>query len=211
MQRRTGKANTNEKSFLILASGSPRRRDLLYQMGVSFEVHCSGADEITSHVEGPLAMVKENAKIKCLEVSKKFPDRFILGADTTVSLKNQIFGKPSDLEEAREMLFGLSGKTHDVSTGVCLSHQRLGYIETKVETSSVKFKEISGSTIDLYFEEIDPLDKAGAYAMQTRPDLIIEKYSGSRTNIIGLPVRLLEGWFSELRTLFPTQFLFTDR
>ena len=96
------------------------------------------------------------------------------------------------------MLQFLSGQTHQVSTGLCLINKTLDYEETRVETSQVTFKEINDSTITEYFKEVNPLDKAGGYAIQIRPDLIVEKFEGSRSNVIGLPLGLLEVWLREI-------------
>lgn len=206
MQTTPGKANKKEDSCLVLASSSPRRRELLEQTGVKFIVHSSSMKEIKFHDDGPEKLVMENARIKTLKVSKSFPNHFVLGADTTVFLNDRVFGKPENLVEARRMLLDLSGKTHSVSTGVCFCRKQFNYLETRVESSAVTFKDLNDSAIDDYLEKINPLDKAGGYAMQTRPDLIIEEFTGSRTNIIGLPMELLNLWFSELRTLFPMNF-----
>jgi septum formation protein len=119
---------------------------------------------------------------------------WVLGADTLVALEERVLGKPKSIGEATEMLQFLSGQTHQVSTGLCLINRTLDYEETRVETSQVTFKEINDSTIAEYFKEVNPLDKAGSYAIQTRPDLIIKKFEGSHSNVIGLPLELLEGW-----------------
>ena len=103
------------------------------------------------------------------------------------------------MEEAHRMLNLLSSKTHTVSTGLCLINRSEYYEECRVDSSSVTFKNLNQKTIDLYFNEVNPLDKAGAYAIQTRPDLIIEDFKGSRTNVIGLPIELLADWFFELK------------
>jgi septum formation protein len=200
MQNPRKKANSKGEENLILASGSPRRTQILTEVGIKHEVVLPQVDEITSHPSGPLDLVLENAKMKALEVSCRYPDRWVLGADTIVSFNEKVFGKPNDLNEAKEMLLSLSGKTHRVSTGVCLTQKAEGFLETKVESSEVKFKDLDEKIIDGYFLEVDPLDKAGAYGLQTRADLIIEKFSGSKTNVIGLPIELIEGWLLQILT-----------
>ena len=200
MQNPRKKANSKGEENLILASGSPRRTQILTEVGIKHEVVLPQVDEMQIHPSGPLDLVLENAKMKALEVSYRYPDRWVLGADTIVSLNEKVFGKPNDLNEAKQMLMSLSGKTHLVSTGVCLTQKAEGFLETKVESSEVKFKGLDEQIIDCYFLEVDPLDKAGAYGLQTRSDLIIEKFSGSKTNVIGLPIELIEGWLSQILT-----------
>ena len=200
MQNPRKKANSKGEENLILASGSPRRTQILTEVGIKHEVVLPQVEEIQVHPSGPLDLVLENAKMKALEVSCRYPDRWVLAADTIVSLNEKVFGKPNDLNEAKEMLMSLSGKTHRVSTGVCLTQKAEGFLETKVESSEVQFKDLDEKIIDGYFLEVDPLDKAGAYGLQTRADLIIEKFSGSKTNVIGLPIELIEGWLLQILT-----------
>ena len=198
MQGFEKKANPKEEAGFILGSGSPRRKELLGDLLQDFAVLPSDAEEIASHLAGPLALVMENARIKGSAVARKYPDRWVLGADTLVWLDDRILGKPRDLEEARGMLRGLSGRTHSVSTGLCLLCLSQSYEDTRVETSEVTFKAFDDSVIEAYFEEVDPLDKAGGYAIQTRPDLIIERFEGSHSNVIGLPLELLGSWLTDL-------------
>ncbi len=198
MQNPSGKANPKLRQKLVLASSSPRRTDLLKQAGIIHEVIPSQASEIAQHPDGPLELVMENAKRKALEVSKRYPDRLVLGADTIVSLGKRVFGKPRDLKEAHAMLGELSAKTHLVSTGVCLTHKLRDYCETRVVSSEVTFKKIDESVVERYFMEVDPMDKAGAYALQTRADLIVEDFRGSASNVIGLPMESLLAWLEEL-------------
>ena len=198
MQNPRKKANSKGEENLILASGSPRRSKILTEVGIQHEIVLPRVVEIQVHPSGPLDLVKENAKLKALEVSCRYPDRWVLAADTIVSLSEKIFGKPIDLNEAKQMLMSLSGKTHLVSTGVCLTQKAEGFLETKVESSEVKFKVLDEQIIDFYFLEVDPMDKAGAYGLQTRADLIIEKFSGSKTNVIGLPIELIDGWLLQI-------------
>jgi len=200
MQNPRKKANSKGEENLILASGSPRRTQILTEVGIKHEVVLPQVEEIQFHPSGPLDLVLENAKMKALDVSCRYRDRWVLGADTIVSLNEKVFGKPNDLKEAKQMLMSLSGKTHRVSTGVCLTQKAEGFLETKVESSEVMFKDLDENIIDNYFLEVDPLDKAGAYGLQTRADLIIEKFSGSKTNVIGLPIELIERWLLQILT-----------
>jgi septum formation protein len=194
MQNFVEKANKKGSFPFILGSGSPRRRELLGQIMSDYSVEVSDAEEIFSHPKGTLALVKENARIKASSVAQSNLQHWVLGADTLVALEERVLGKPKSIGEATEMLQFLSGQTHQVSTGLCLINRTLDYEETRVETSQVTFKEINDSTIAEYFKEVNPLDKAGSYAIQTRPDLIIKKFEGSHSNVIGLPLELLEGW-----------------
>jgi septum formation protein len=192
------KANPNTSECFILASASPRRKELLGELIDSFEVLPSNAEEIRTHPDGPLALVQENARLKGAAVASRYPDRWVLGADTLVWVNDQVLGKPKDMEQAVEMLRMLSGGTHSVSTGLSLSLLSRGYEEVKVDTSQVTFKAFDDSVIQAYFSEVDPLDKAGGYAIQTRSDLIIDKFAGSHSNVIGLPLELLGSWLAEL-------------
>jgi septum formation protein len=194
MQNFVEKANKKGSFPFILGSGSPRRRELLGQIMSDYSVEVSDAEEIFSHPKGTLALVMENARIKASSVAQSNLQHWVLGADTLVALEERVLGKPKSIGEATEMLQFLSGQTHQVSTGLCLINRTLDYEETRVETSQVTFKEINDSTIAEYFKEVNPLDKAGSYAIQTRPDLIIKKFEGSHSNVIGLPLELLEGW-----------------
>ena len=198
MQNFVEKANKKGSFPFILGSGSPRRRELLGQIMSDFSVEVSDAEEIFSHPEGTLALVMENARIKASSVVQSNLQHWVLGADTLVALEERVFGKPKSVGEATEMLQFLSGQTHQVSTGLCLINKTLDYEETRVETSQVTFKEINDSTIEEYFNEVNPLDKAGGYAIQIRPDLLIESFEGSHSNVIGLPLGLLEGWLREI-------------
>ena len=198
MQNFVEKANKKGSFPFILGSGSPRRRELLGQIMSDYSVEVSDAEEIFSHPEGTLALVMENARIKASSVVQSNLQHWVLGADTLVALEERVFGKPKSVGEATEMLQFLSGQTHQVSTGLCLINRTLDYEETRVETSQVTFKEINDSTIEEYFNEVNPLDKAGGYAIQTRPDLIVEKFEGSRSNVIGLPLQMLGKWLAEL-------------
>ncbi len=192
------KANLNEGAGFILASGSPRRKELLRELIEEFVVLPSHAEEISSHPDGPLALVMENARLKGSAVARKYPDRWVLGADTIVWLEDEILGKPKDMEEAMAMLRSLAGRTHSVSTGLCLSLLSGDFEETRVDTSQVTFQSFDDSVIEAYFGEVDPLDKAGGYAIQTRSDLIIERFEGSHSNVIGLPLELLGSWLTDL-------------
>ena len=198
MENDLQKANPKQSGSFILASGSPRRKELLSELISDFQVIPSTAEEIKTHPDGPLALISENARIKADQVAKAYPNSWVLGADTLVFLKEKPFGKPRNMQEAKKMLLTLSGKTHIVATGVCLKNISLNGEIHFTEESFVTFKKLSGSKIEAYFEKVNPLDKAGAYAIQTNPEMIVEKWEGSLFNIIGLPVEKLR---EELRLM----------
>lgn len=192
------KANPNNGRSFILASGSPRRKELLKDLVSDFRVITSEAQEIQFHKNGPISLVEENARLKADSVALDYPFDWVLGADTLVFYKERILGKPKDMDEAKEMLFFLSGKTHQVATGVSFHCRDLNFEKTFSQISEVTFKGIDERVISNYFSMVDPLDKAGAYAIQTRSDLIIEKFVGSFSNIVGLPIEGLRELFLTL-------------
>ena len=175
---------------LVLASRSPRRRELLNRAGWPHEVMVAGIDESVRPQEDPAAYVKRLARSKAEAVAARLEEGFVLGADTTVVINDQILGQPSDEDDARRMLNLLSGKWHEVLTGVALV--RVGG-ETRVahETTRVRFAEMSKSEIDWYIASGEPFDKAGAYGIQDKASLFIEEIEGDYFNIMGLPIRLV--------------------
>ena len=164
-----------------------------------FRVVVSDAEEMESHPDGPLSLVQENATLKARSVANLHPENWVLGADTLVALGETVLGKPKDMKEAYSMLRLLSGQTHEVSTGLCLTNRGQNYEKSLVESSRVTFKHINDEILEKYFQEVNPLDKAGGYAIQTRSDLIVEKFEGSYSNVIGLPLELLGAWLKELK------------
>lgn len=176
---------------LILASASPRRSELLKQLGVEFRVIPSDADELHNQELTAREICQVNAYRKARAVAKKHPDALVLGADTLVYLETTLLGKPAGLEEAYQMLEKLQGRTHQVVTAICLIHQRNHRQSVFAETTDVTFRPLDAIQIQRYLIQINPLDKAGAYAIQDNGDLIVEKISGSYTNVVGLPVEKL--------------------
>jgi septum formation protein len=173
---------------LILASASPRRKQLLGELGLTFEVIVA---EITEHEDpdtDPKHMVTHNAALKADWVAARHPDAWVLGADTTVFIDNTAINKPADLAEARAMLKRLAGRTHVVFTGVAVRHVGRGICIDEGVTSEVTFKAFDDTVIDEYFRVVNPLDKAGAYGIQEGRELIIEGWRGSFSNIMGLPM-----------------------
>ena len=181
----------NEEAELILASGSPRRRELLAQTGRLFRIIVSDADEIETADMSPTEVAVHNARVKALAVAANVPDSAtIIGADTIVVLDGCVFGKPADEEDARRMLSELSGKTHQVITGVCLVHDK--QCTTFAETTNVYFKELTAGEIDAYIATGEPLDKAGAYGIQGAASAFVDHIEGDYDNVVGLPVTRLE-------------------
>ena len=177
---------------LVLASASPRRRDLLG--GVGFEVIIRPADveELTGGLS-PRDLVLANAEMKALSVAAVTPGDLVLGADTIVVLDGEILGKPRDRAHAAEMLSRLSGRVHEVLTGVCMLRGGTASRCSFVESTRVSFRALDREMIADYLDDIDPLDKAGAYAAQEDQGRLIERIEGSLENVIGLPVaRVLE-------------------
>ena len=195
------KANPNPLPPLFLASASPRRKELLSELTSSFRVVSSEAEELTSHHRGVVKLVQENARIKAESVASMHPSTWVLGADTVVALREKVFGKPKSMPDAEEMLLELSGLSHQVHTGLCLIHKQRNYLQCTKDTSTVHFREFNREVISQYYHEVNPLDKAGGYAIQTNADLIVEKFEGSYSNVVGLPLELLKSWLSELGLL----------
>jgi septum formation protein len=176
---------------LILASNSPRRSELLRSLGLAFNVIPSDATEIHTEQLTVTEISQLNAYRKARAVAKKFPDALVLGADTLVALDTTLFGKPSNLEDARSMLQQLQGRTHRVVTGVCLVHLRGHRQKLFADATDVTFRTLDARQIRDYLAQINPLDKAGAYAIQEGGDKIVEAISGSFSNVVGLPVERL--------------------
>ena len=174
--------------MLVLASRSPRRRELLLAAGLDFTIRVVDVDESVEGEESPRAYVARLAEMKARAVTMG-PDEVILGADTTVAVGSEILGKPRDDAEAREMLEKLSGRRHDVYTGVCLRSARL--VSTEVSATGVWFHTLSGSEIEAYVRSGEPADKAGAYAIQGLASKFIPRIDGSYSNVVGLPVDLV--------------------
>ena len=173
---------------LILASASPRRRELLGQLGVPFEVVVADVTEHEDASTDPRVMVAHNAALKAEWVSARHPNAVVLGADTTVFIEGVALNKPGDGAEARAMLRRLSGRTHTVFTGLALRRASDGLRIDEGVASDVTFKAFDETVIEDYLARVHTLDKAGGYAIQEHSELLGAEYRGSLTNIIGLPV-----------------------
>lgn len=174
--------------MLILASGSPRRRELLANAGLSFLVVPSPAEEIHDASIPPTALCEENARLKASAIQPEHPNATIIGADTLVFLDGEPLGKPSSLSEAHTMLTRLSGRTHTVCTGVCILHPG-SPPRTFHDLTHVAFRPLSPPTIQTYLSLVNPLDKAGAYGIQEHGHLLVDSIQGNFDNVMGLPVQ----------------------
>ena len=173
---------------LVLASGSPRRRDLLAEAGLRFEVQAPAVQESSSRALSIRELTIWNATRKALEVARARADAVVLGADTLVALSGEVIGKPADLEDARRILRRLSGREHEVCTSVFVCTAGGAHRHSFHVFTGVRFRTLSDADITTYFSKIDPLDKAGAYAAQGHGSSIIERIRGSFTNVVGLPM-----------------------
>ena len=192
LPEKTGSASRT----IILASASPRRSALLKEAGPAF----ADMRILTSHVEegsDPL----ENARLKAEAVAQMNPRAFVIGADTVIRFEGKTIGKPADIEDAKRILSKLSGRTHDVATGVCVRCVEADILVRFEEATHVTFRTLTPGIIDQYVQNVNVLDKAGAYAIQEHGEDIIEKIDGSLTNVIGLPVERLKETFEYLLKL----------
>ena len=175
---------------LVLASGSPRRAEILERAGWPHEIIVAGIDETVLPNEDAAAYVQRLARSKAEAVASRLEEGLVLGADTTVVVANQILGQPVDETDARRMLRLLNAKWHDVLTGVAVvrvgGETRVGYQRTRV-----RFAEMSETEIDWYIATGEPFGKAGAYGIQGKASLFIEEIEGDYFNIMGLPIRLV--------------------
>jgi septum formation protein len=174
-----------DPTSFVLASASPRRRDLLSQLGLRFTVAAADLDETPLPSEAADLYVRRLAQEKARAVAARFPSAWVLAADTTVALGPELLGKPRDAAEARQMLSRLSGKTHNVYTGVALAGRTNA---ATVVRTGVTFRTLTAGEIDWYVGTGEPLDKAGAYAVQGRGGFLVAAVEGSPTNVIGLPL-----------------------
>lgn len=174
---------------LILASASPRRRELLSQLAIPFTVVPADIDERVFPGEDPVAYVRRVALAKARQVAGQFPQALVLGADSIVVLEQQILGKPRDTAEARRMLLSLSGRQHVVLTGLALVQEEHHVAFGDIVRTAVRFRPLAPETIDYYIATGEPMDKAGAYAIQGAGAAFVEARDGCYTNVVGLPLR----------------------
>ena len=172
----------------ILASASPRRRELLKSMGFDFTVIPSGVDEKFLEGESVNEHVLRLSREKALAIADRNPEAWVLGADTVVIIDTEVLGKPGSKEEAREMLMRLSGKKHKVLTGFSVVRTSVNVVKSDLVESSVFFKEVSSDELEWYIDTEEPYDKAGGYAVQGKAASFVKEIRGSHTNVIGLPL-----------------------
>lgn len=174
---------------IILASGSPRRRELLGNLGLKFDIMVDNSDEKFFAGEHPKDTVMRLALQKAQNVADKIEDAaIVIGADTVVSIDGKILGKPKDEEEAGLMLKQLSGRKHTVYTGVAAVNNATGFKVNEFEATDVKFRELSEDEINSYVKSGEPMDKAGAYGIQNLGALLVEGIDGDYFNVVGLPI-----------------------
>ncbi len=183
----------------VLASASPRRRELLGNIGVKFDVLVSAADESVLERSIPADMlVKELALLKAMDIKDKVDkESYIISADTVVVYENKVLEKPKDAEDAKKMLKALSGKSHYVYTGVCVLQAKSGRAQCRAECTEVLFRELSEETIEKYVNTGEPMDKAGAYGIQGIGALLVRGIKGDYFNVVGLPLGLLNEIFKD--------------
>lgn len=184
------------KKKVILASGSPRRKELLTEAGIPFEIDVSDVDETVDGL--PAQMVAVLAERKARAVADKKEEGLVIGADTLVALDDCALGKPVDDDDARRMLRSLSGRTHDVLTGVCVIDAKTGKTLVSTVRSGVVFRPATDAEIEDYIATGEHRDKAGAYAIQGLGGRFVAGFEGSRTNIIGLPMERLTEMLAEM-------------
>ncbi len=181
-------STTNEIPALILASQSPRRQYLLEQAGLRFDVIPSGIDEDAIEPGRPEQYVRLLAEAKADDIARRFPDSWVIGADTIVLIGDSILGKPVSRSDARRMLQQLSGQTHQVLTGFAVFCNARQHRHSDVVCTDVHFKTLSENEIEWYIRTKEPFDKAGAYAIQGLGTFLVKGIKGSYTNVVGLPV-----------------------
>ena len=182
---------------IILASASPRRKEILENVNVKFTVVASNIDEVILDNEPPKELVMRLAFEKCMDVARKNEDALVIGADTIVVMDDQILGKPKNEEDAYNMIELLSNKKHQVITGISLINLSLDKKVIDYVVSEVTFKDLSKETIRDYINTKESLDKAGAYGIQGYGGLLVESISGDYFNIVGLPISRISDLLKE--------------
>ncbi|MFH0725267.1 MAG: nucleoside triphosphate pyrophosphatase [Pseudomonadota bacterium] len=180
--------NANKNSTIILASKSPRRKYLLARAGLTFTVVPSAFDESAISLSSPALYARVLAESKAGEISEKYPEAWVIGADTIVLIDGLVLGKPGSIDEARSMLYRLSGQTHQVLTGYCIRCRSAERFFSETVKTDVTFKKLTEAEIEWYIHTDEPFDKAGAYAVQGLGTFLVKAIHGSYTNVVGLPV-----------------------
>jgi nucleoside triphosphate pyrophosphatase len=185
------KSSNNCQQKLILASSSPRRAEILTAVGWPFEVLVAAVDETIRNGEDPVSYVKRLALAKARAAAEKLTSGLVLGADTTVVVAGEILGQPQDDTDARRMLELLSGKWHEVLTGIALVGVGTELCLVDCERTRVRFAQLSAVEIDWYVSTGEPMGKAGGYGVQGKAALFIEMIEGDYFNVVGLPIQLV--------------------
>lgn len=183
---------------LVLASESPRRRELLAKLGVPFEIRTLPVCEYRQGDFPPFELPVRNAELKASRVSTRYPECAVLGADTVIVFGERIIGKPADAAAAKRTLLELAGKTHSVVTGLALLRAGDGTRITWSESTRVTFKAYSAAVADEYMRLVNVLDKAGSYAVQEHGDMLVDRVDGDLDNVVGLPLGRLKRELAEL-------------
>jgi septum formation protein len=191
---------------IVLASASPRRRELLRALGLAFDVRAADVDEAIRGGESAFDAAERLAREKAAAVASGAPDALVIAADTLVVLDGEALGKPKDRADARRMLARLAGRAHEVVTGVALS--KGGRLASGREVTRVVFAPMSPAEVEAYAASGEPDDKAGAYAVQGIGGLFVERVEGSPSNVVGLPVRLLYTLAAEMGVDLSRKILF---
>ena len=187
-------------THLVLASRSPRRAEILTQLGVAFIVDAANLDESPVEGESPREHVLRLATAKCLSVATRHgANAVVLGADTTVDVDGEIFGTPRDIDDARQMLLRLAGRTHHVHTAVCVTGYQPGYqtgeqtsYQAVLDSATVTMTPIAADALEQYLLTVESLYKAGAYAVQCKAGVFVAQVSGDLSTVIGLPIPLVQ-------------------
>jgi len=190
---------------LILASSSPRRREVLTEAGIAFLVDAADVPEVAQSGEMPLHFARRLARQKAQAVAGRHPNDFILGADTIVLVDYEVLGKPVDKNDAAGMLRSLCGRMHDVITTVCVvppKNSRVPWPDVRHATTEVEFRKITEREIAEYIATGEPMDKAGAYAIQGGAAKFITRYDGDYNNVVGLPLALTRAMLKESGAAF---------
>lgn len=186
---------------IILASGSPRRRELFTKLALNFQYVTANVKEEFNTNLPVTDEVMRIAAMKAYDVARIYDNAFIIGADTIVYFEGKILGKPSDAKEAKEMLRMLSGNTHEVITGVAVINKNEKICERFYEITKVTFKKISDNLIDWYIDKDAPFDKAGSYAIQDKGAILVRKIDGDYNNVVGLPISSLFDIFGKMKVM----------
>ncbi len=188
---------------LILASGSPRRKALLETLGLKFGVFPAQIDEGQYHLENADDYVSRMARSKAAHVSAAHPDTWVIAADTIVALDGMLLGKPVSSEEAVQTLMLLSGRQHQVKTAFCLCCSAISFSTVTSVSTSVRFTPLTRQWAEAYAATGEPMDKAGAYGIQGRGSVLVERIEGSYSNVVGLPLTELVSLLAELDIIAP--------